>query len=121
MAAAKFDLKIEAGATFKLALTVRQGATQASPAMNLTGWEPRMQVRPFAGALAVLLDCRPTNGRLQLTDAANGAVLLTIPADDTARLDAAGGVYDLLIRNTGTGEVRRLLQGVVTVDPAVTK
>lgn len=120
MAAASYALAIEAGATYKLALTVRNGATQQSPPLDLTGWTPRMQIRRDSRALGVVLDCRPANGRIAVSDAAAGKILLSIPADDTARLDLEGAVYDVIIGHEG-GEVRRLLQGVVTVSPAVTR
>lgn len=120
MAAANFDLALEAGATYKLALAVKNGPTQASPALDLTGWTPRMQIRRDARALGVVLDCRPTNGRISVTDPTQGTILLSIPADDTARLDLADAVYDVIIEHSN-GEVRRLLQGKVTVSAAVTR
>ena len=120
MGAASFDLAIEAGATYKLALTVKNGPSQQSPALDLTGWEPRMQIRRDAKALGVVLDCRPANDRIKVTDAPTGKILLNIPADDTARLDLEGAVYDVIITHT-SGEVRRLLSGAVTVSPAVTR
>ena len=119
MPAANFNPVIEAGATYRLALTVRNGPTTAAPPMDLTGWEPRMQLRPAADSLDVLLDCRPANGRLSIADAAAGQILLNIPASDTARLDFAAAVYDLIIASAG--ETRRLLQGEVKISPAVTR
>lgn len=119
MPAASFNLTIEAGATYKLALTVKTGTAVDAPAFDLTGWEPRMQLRPSARSLDVLLDCRPANGRLTVTDAASGQILLNIPNTDTARLDFESAVYDMVIASTT--ETRRLLAGTVTVSPAVTR
>ncbi len=119
MAAAAFALALEAGATYKLALTVRTGTAPDAPPMDLTGWEPRLQLRPAADSLDVLIDCRPANGRLTVTNAAGGAIALTLSALDTARFDFDAAVYDLIISN-GT-EVRRLLQGAATVSRAVTR
>lgn len=120
MSAANFPLAIEAGATFKLTLTVRTGTETGAPAMNLTGWTPRMQIRSKAGALGVLLDCRAENDRLSVISAENGQLQLTIEAEDTARMEFEAAVYDLIITHT-SGEVRRLLQGAVTVSKAVTR
>lgn len=119
MPAANFNPAIEAGATYRLALIVRNGPTTAAPPMDLAGWEPRMQLRPAADSLDVLLDCRPANARLTVADAAAGKILLDIPASDTARLDFSAAVYDLII--VSAAETRRLLQGVVSVSPAVTR
>lgn len=119
MPAANFNPVIEAGATYRLVLVVRNGPTTAAPPMDLAGWEPRMQLRPAADSLDVLLDCRPANGRLTIVDAVAGQILLAIPAADTARLDFAAAVYDLIIASDG--ESRRLLQGEVKISPAVTR
>lgn len=121
MSAANFNLAIEAGATFTLPMVVRDGPTQASPVLNLADWTPRMQIRQEARALGVLLDCRPTNGRITVADAANGKLLISIPAEDTARLDLEDAVYDVIITHNTSGEVRRLLQGKADVSPAVTR
>lgn len=119
MTAATLDLTIEAGATFRRTIRVKAGAGADAPPFDLTGWEPRMQVRKDARALGVLLDCRPANGRLTVLDPVGGVLLLDIPDEDTAQLDADGGVYDLII--TGDGETRRLLQGKVAISPGVTR
>lgn len=119
MTAATLDLAIEAGATFRRTFRVKSGKGEGAPPLSLTGWEPRMQVRKDARAIGVLLDCRPANNRLRVVDAAQGLILLDLSADDTGRLDAAGGVYDLII--VSPAETRRLLQGKVTISPGVTK
>lgn len=119
MAAAAYTLVIEPEATYKLTLTLHDGPTTASPPMNLTGWEPRMQIRPSAESIDVLLDCRPSNGRLVVLDEALGKVQLVIPRGDTARMDFAQAVYDLVIR--GATETRRVIAGPVLISPAVTR
>lgn len=120
MAAATYPLVIEAGATFKLSVMVRGGTGADAPAMDLTGWTPRLQIREVAGDLGVLLDCRPDNDRLKVSDAAAGRLSMVVLADDTSTLEFTSAVYDLIITHT-TGEVRRLLQGTATLSPAVTR
>lgn len=118
MPAELFNLNIEANATYKLALTVRTGVDENAPPMDLTGWAPRLQIRPDADSLNVLLDCSLENGRLAISATA-GKIFLLLSATDTARMSFAEAVYDMIISNAA--ETRRILQGLVVVSKAVTK
>lgn len=119
MPAATFDIIIEAGATYKMAITVRNDQSADATPLDLTGFVPHMQIRPSASSLDVLLDCNPDNARLVVLNAQAGRLLLDIPAATTSRLDFSVATYDLKISSPAV--VRRLLQGMVTISPAVTR
>lgn len=116
MAAATYDILVEANATFRLLMTLKDSG--GTP-LDLSGWEPRLQVRPSVESIDVLMDCRPTNGRLVMQDAAAGKILLHLDEAETARLDFSGAFYDLLI--IGPIDAIRIMQGKFNVSPAVTR
>ena len=53
-------------------------------------------------------------------DATTGVVSLSLTAAQTTALDDGRYVYDLEIEQTGTGNVTRVIEGVITVRPNVT-
>lgn len=119
MPAAKLNLAIEQGATWRHGLQVRQGVGAQAPGMNLTGYTARMQLRNELPAPAVLLELTNTNGRIVITPL-TGELMLVLTATETAALSFDGAVYDLEIVSSG-GEVTRLLQGKVSLSLEVTR
>lgn len=117
MAAFKFNLKIDQGATFVQPLTWKTG-TPALP-VNLTGCTARMQVRAKIDAPVALMTLTTENGGIALGGAA-GTVTLTITSAATTLLAWRAAVYDLEIIFADL-TVRRLLAGAVTVSPEVTR
>jgi hypothetical protein len=113
--AAILDILIEQGATFRHTLLVKQGGLP----FDLTSYTVRMQVRRSYSVEALLLELTESNGRI-LVDPEEGRIDLSIDAEDTEALSFKDGVYDLEIESVG-GEVTRLLQGVVTLSPEVTR
>ena len=122
MAAAKWPLVIEQGATFQLGLTLSTGGLVADGGVviDLTGYEVRMQVRKRVASTTTLLDLNTSEGHIVITDAVNGEVQITIPAAETAAFTWFSGTYDLEIESAG-GFVRRLLYGSVKVTKEVTR
>lgn len=116
MTAGTYDIIVEQGATFTLAMTWKDSAGSA---VNLTGYTARMQVRPAADSTGTLLTLTTENGRIALGGAA-GTITLTVAASDTAALTAGTGVYDIELVSGG-GVVTRLLQGSVTISREVTR
>lgn len=86
-------------------------------AVNLTGYTARMQVRADYGA-AVALNLASGTG-ITLGGAA-GTIAVVITPVQTAALAAGNYVYDLELESS-TGDVTRLVEGVFTVDPEVTR
>lgn len=116
MAAGSYDLYIEQGATFRRTLTVKA----AGVPINLTGYTARAQIRAKVADAAVLheITCEVVAG-------SGGQIILSITDEDTAAFTWKSGVWDLELETPftppATGEVTRLLKGLVEVDPEVTR
>jgi len=126
MPAAKKNLTIEQGATWRDSYTLLQPAPAGTPIasrlpVDLTGYSTRMQVRPDYASATVLLELTPANGRITITPA-SGKLDLYISDADTAALTFTDtpAVYDLELIEPG-GDVIRLLKGTVTLSPEVTR
>lgn len=124
MAAGKFDLAIEQGATFTLDLTWRQdtGTTPPSgPIVDLTGCSARAQFRASVADSVVLHELNTTAGEITLyAGSVSPNIHIEISATNTATFSWSTAVWDLEI-TTPSGNVTRLLKGNVTVDPEVTR
>ena len=111
--AAIANLTIDQGANFSSDVTVNDANGNA---FNLTGYTARAKMaKGFAS----------TRTRTEFTttiasDATTGKVALTLTAAQTAALDDGRFVYDLEIVQTGTGNVTRVIEGIITVRPNVT-
>lgn len=112
-----YNLTIYQGATYRQTLTWKAG-DPATP-VDLNGCTARMQVRASANAPAKLLDLTTENGGLVLGGAA-GTIEIIVAATATAGQYWRTGVYDLEIV-LANGDVRRLVEGAVTLVPEVTR
>lgn len=115
MAAGKYNIIIEQGATFRLPLTWK--SSDGAP-YDLTGYTARMQVRQYKEAGTALVNLTTENGGIALGGIA-GTVVVTISATTTATLPACEGVYDLELINGST--ITRLLEGKATISREVTR
>lgn len=135
MPAVQRDLYIEQGATFILHFQwchqgpVVDGIVTPGDPYDLTGWSARMEIRkgqhetPKVSATTV-------NGKIHLGaipgdwDATlvptNGRIEIRLTDEDTDLLDIKTLKYDLEAEDPD-GNVFRLLQGGVTVDPNITQ
>ena len=107
--------------------TVNQGATlsksviwrnSAGVVVDLTGYTARMQLRRKINSETVDKSLTTENGGILITAPLTGVVTIFMSATDTALLSGVY-VYDLELVNAGV--VKRLLQGMITVDPEVTR
>ena len=119
MPATNLYLTIEQGATFRHSLALKAGAGSTAPALNLTGYSARMQLRADYAATDVLLELTSANSRIIITPLA-GMLELSISAADTGLLEFSKAIYDLEIESA-SGEVTRIVQGVVTLSKEVTR
>lgn len=115
-AVASADLTIPQGSTWSQVLNWKSGSP--ATAVNTTGFTARMQLRTAYSASSATIELTTANGRISLTNA--GVITLSLTATETAALAAGRYVYDLEMVSSG-GVVTRLLEGVVTVSPEVTR
>lgn len=120
--AAKIKLKVEQGATFRKQFTWKVRPDKNSPAVivDLTGYTARMQVRAEVetpGPPLLVLDT--SNGGIIL-GGVNGTIQLNMNPTQTAALTWESGVYDLELE-ASNGDVKRLIQGTISVSPEVTR
>jgi ribonuclease PH len=111
MAAGKYNISIEQGSTWELALAVD---STAGTDMNLTGYT-------LASKLAKSqYDDNPISITTAMTNASQGKFKLSLTAAQTALLDAAiTYIYDVEI-TSASGVVTRLIQGSASISAGVT-
>ena len=115
-AVASHDLTIPAGATYSQ--TIHWKTVSPAAFVNTTNFTARMQLRTSYSAASASLELTTANSRISLTNA--GVITLSLTATETAALAAGRYVYDLEMVSSG-GLVTRLLEGVATVSPEVTR
>ena len=57
---------------------------------------------------------------IDIADPLNGRIILTLSSANTANISAGRYVYDVVIKDTNTNGVTRVLEGIVNVLPRVT-
>lgn len=116
MSAAKYDLEIDQGSSFSIAITV----SDENGARNLGSFAPRAQMRPAVDSP----DADKVDFTFDQTGMASGIIVMQLAHDVSAAMQAGAYVYDLEIFTGSAGNetsVTRLMQGNVTVNPEVTK
>lgn len=107
--ASKANLVIDQGTTFTTTITVTD---DEGTALNLTGYTGAAQIRKHytsSNSVSFTVSIAP----------ATGEVTLSLNANATANLNAGRYVYDCEL--TLSGIVSRVLEGIVTVTPQVTR
>lgn len=116
MSAAKYDLEIDQGSSFSIAVTV----SDEGGARNLSAYTPRAQMRPAVDSP----DADKVDFTFDVTSMASGIVVMQLAHDVSSEMQAGAYVYDLEIFTGTTGQetsVTRLMQGNVIINPEVTK
>ena len=114
MAAGYLDLFIEQGSTFTTQATLSD--TNGAP-YNLTGFTVRSQARTsyYSNTTSLVFNAtvyNANNGIIQLS--ANSATTTNISAKQKL-------VYDVIITDTYSGTITRVLEGQIFVSPSVTR
>jgi hypothetical protein len=120
MLASKYNITVEAGATYRKKITWK---TANRAAVNLTGASARMHIRKSVSDSTILVSLTTDNGGLVLGGVL-GTIEIVILDNQTDTL--VNGVYDIEIvhplgANQTRNDVTRLLYGTVTVLPSVTR
>ena len=119
MAAGKYNIEMEQGATFTRDIIWKDSN---GVAINITGYSIKMQAREDYDSVTPVISLgtvSPLTG-ITIIDAAAGRFRITITAILTAALTFTKAVYDLEMIS-GAGVVTRLLEGEITLLKEVTK
>ena len=109
--AAFSEIVIEQGATFNTTINVED---TAGAAINLYGYTANSMMRKSYYSSSA------TTSTSTVTGTENGEVTLTVSATNTAALTPGRYVYDVIITSP-TSVVTRVVEGIVTVLPSVTR
>lgn len=103
-------LQLDQHASFSrvIRITSANGASQ-----NLVNYTANMQLRKSYYTTSA------NTMTTTITDAANGQITLSMTAAETANLTPGRYVYDVMV--TGGGISQRMLEGIVVVNPGVTR
>jgi hypothetical protein len=112
MPAAYTNLYLEKGATFNTTITLDDvyGSTY-----DLTGYTANSQIRKS------YYSSNATATFITTISAANGTISLSLTSASTSNIAPGRYVYDTTITKTSSGEVTRILEGIVDVSPSVTR
>lgn len=111
--AAYAELYLDQGTTFNNIINLTDDVTNAY--INVSGYVVRSQMRRsyYSANASANITCT-------ITDAANGEITMSMTAANTANLKAGRYLYDLEVVDTN-GTVSRILEGIITVTPEVTR
>jgi len=104
------NIYIDQGTTFSLSLAVND---QSGDLKDLTGYTVAAQMRKSYSSTT------STNFTATVSLPEDGEVTISLTATQTSAIKAGRYVYDIEI--TGDGETLRVLEGIVVINPEVTK
>lgn len=111
--AAKANIIVDQGTTFSTQVTVT--SANGSP-LSLAGYTASAQLRKhYASANSTSFSVAIAS------NSQTGVITLELPASTTQTLAAGRYVYDLEIYNSGNTVVTRVVEGIVTITPGVTR
>lgn len=106
------NLSIDQGTTYSVTIEVTDNT---GTARNLAGYTARSQLRRSYY----------TNSNVafsaNILNPAEGEIVLSLTDTQTSNLRQGRYVYDLEIIETATGKVERIVEGIVTIYPEVTR
>jgi hypothetical protein len=112
-----YNITIEQGSTYNLALYWKNSANQP---ISLVGYTAKMQIRASKQASVVLLELSSTNtDQIQIYET-QGAINLKIGYQQTENLIPSVAVYDLEVTSP-EGERTKLLKGRCRIEGEVTR
>ena len=113
MTALKYTVKLNQGETSSLIFPILD---EFGAPVNVTGWTAKSQIRSAPGIPTVLYEWSATAGNLTVS---GSSVTLRVPAADSSGWTWTSAEYDLILIDLN-GNVYRIAEGPVQVDPATT-
>ena len=114
----KQDLYVDQGSEYRHTFKYRE-ADKVTP-VPLTGLTGRCHVRESVEAEATLYEATTETSGLEITDIANGVIVLTIPGTTTSAWLVEEAVYDIELVD-GVQKPFRLVQGRIFLNREVTR
>ena len=106
------NLYIDQGSDFSSVITVK--AVSGLP-LDLTGFTVASQIRKsFSSSAFHTFAC-------EVLDATTGRIRISISASATEAIVPGRWLYDVEITQTSTGKKKRVVEGIVTVTPQITR
>ena len=112
---ARKDFTIDQGSFTRIAFVL----SGKDAALDLTDYSAAMQIRRFSFSQEAQDTLTTCNGRLKI-DGPAGRITATFGAEDTEAYKPEQYLYDLEIQ-APNGEIKRVVEGVITVTPEITK
>jgi len=111
--AAYVELFMDQGATFNNVINLSDDLTNAN--INISGYIVRSQMRRsyYSANASANLTC-------QITNASTGEITISLESNETANIKSGRYLFDIQV-TTPSNTTVRLLEGIVTVTPRVTK
>ena len=113
MTALHYTVKLNQGETSSLIFPILD---EFGAPVTVTGWTAKAQVRSAPGNPTVLYEWSATAGNITVTGT---TVTLRVPAADSSAWTWTTADYDLKLTDLN-GNVYRIAEGQVVVDPAIT-
>jgi len=108
----KQNLFIDQGTTYSVNVTAKY---TNGDIIDLTGYTANSMIRKH------YTSTNSTAFTATVANAVNGIVNLFLTANATANLTSGRYVYDCEISETSSGSVTRIVEGIVTINPQVTR
>lgn len=105
------ELTLEQGANFNTVLDLKDAA---GGILNLAGYSVAAQMRKSYYSTSA------TDFTISVTDAGAGQITMSMNSANTSNVTPGRFVYDVLL-TSGTGVKTRIIEGIVTVLPSVTR
>jgi len=110
MSAGKYDIKVDQGSDFSLQLTIQESGI----AKDLSGFSLRGQMRPTKDSSTLTATFTTS-----ITDVTGGVCTISLPYTTTENITVGQYFYDIELFTGST--VQRIIEGLVTVSPEVTR
>ena len=111
----RYDLKVDTGSD---SIYIFNIVDASNVPLDTTGYEARMQIRPYRCANVVFDELTTANGRLKFVDVGKLQMYMTSEATDTYTFDTA--LYDIEVISK-EGKVTRIVEGRVVANHGVTR